>query len=723
MSLDALTRRWRRGQMLGLALRAVGMGLGASALVWASVGPVDGRSWFAVGAALASATLSFWLPRPPMADRRRLARHLDRALPELEESADLLVDDDRERSGLERLQTRRAQAAFDRGAAELPGPRAQIVSGLRFLAAGLVLASVFMGLGVLSEGGYDAAATDRAAAGGDLAALVDLASRVQIEVSPPGYTGLPAGSQDSLSFEVIEGTTVSWRLPTDIESAAWQDPLEKSLDFVSSEDGFRLEATLRESVLYRLIATQGGGPLTTPWSRIGVEPDRPPRLRFTKPQERLTTVENERIDLPLAIEVEDDFGIERLEVVTTRATGSGEMVEFREQRVPVGVDGGRTQTREIRLDLTTLGFTEGSELYFFAEAHDNRRPESNRSRTSTYILRWPAPRVRTADLEAGLPIVLPPEYFRSQRQIIIDTEALIAEQPQLDDQEFRLRSEGLGFDQRALRLRYGGLLGEEFESGRAVLAEESDHASESDHAGEADHDHAGEGHETGSPQEDEGGLAGVPEEFIHAHDSAEIATFFTSETRTQLKRVLAEMWDAEGELRSHRPEDALPFEYQALELLKDLQRRSRIFVQKVGFETPPLDPGELRLSGELADIGSRSRVVTDEPPGPLETAVESLLTALRDPSELGLAPERETLERLRSEMSVRAAEEDSAMAIFGSLDRWLTEGQLDEASREALLTALVEWVPAVERRPVGPVGETDPLGDLYRQALAEGAAD
>ena len=85
-------------------------------------------------------------------------------------------------------------------------------------------------------------------------------------------------------------------------------------------------------------------------------------------------------------------------------------------------------------------------------------------------------------------------------------------------------------------MRYGILLGEEFESGRPIEADEE----------HADHD------------DEESPIEGLPAELFHLHDSAEIATFFTNEIRTQLKRVLAEMWDAEGELRFHRPPEALP---------------------------------------------------------------------------------------------------------------------------------------------------------------------
>ena len=60
-----------------------------------------------------------------------------------------------------------------------------------------------------------------------------------------------------------------------------------------------------------------------------------------------------------------------------------------------------------------------------------------------------------------------PAYFRSQRQIIIDAEALLKEKPKLAQEKFVQRSDNIGVDQRLLRLRYGQFLGEESE-GAAV---------------------------------------------------------------------------------------------------------------------------------------------------------------------------------------------------------------------------------------------------------------
>ena len=61
------------------------------------------------------------------------------------------------------------------------------------------------------------------------------------------------------------------------------------------------------------------------------------------------------------------------------------------------------------------------------------------------------------------------------------------------------------------------------------------------------------------------------------------------------------MWNAELRLRTYKPQEALPYAYKALRLLKDLQQQSRAYVAKTGVKTTPLNPAK-RLTGELAAI-------------------------------------------------------------------------------------------------------------------------
>jgi hypothetical protein len=97
----------------------------------------------------------------------------------------------------------------------------------------------------------------------------------------------------------------------------------------------------------------------------------------------------------------------------------------------------------------------------------------------------------------------------------------------------------------------------------------------------------------------------VVEQFMHAHDAEENATRLAQSVKSMLQAALAEMWEAELHLRTHRPETALPYEYRALKWLKEVQQHSRVYVQRVGFEPTPIKVDEKRLRGDLSKINNR----------------------------------------------------------------------------------------------------------------------
>jgi hypothetical protein len=157
-----------------------------------------------------------------------------------------------------------------------------------------------------------------------------------------------------------------------------------------------------------------------------------------------------------------------------------------------------------------------------------------------------------------------PEYLRSERQIIIDTERLLADATHSTTAEFKTRSESIGFDQGTLRERYGDIAGQEtVEQGTEATIE-------------------------------------------HEHDVEDNTTLLATRVKNQLQQAISQMFDAERHLRIGEPAAALPFEYRALELLKAAQEAARVYVLRVGFEPPPLEPDRTRLTGTLTGIGSSS---------------------------------------------------------------------------------------------------------------------
>ena len=271
---------------------------------------------------------------------------------------------------------------------------------------------------------------------------------------------------------------------------------------------------------------------------------------------------------------------------------------------------------------------QGDELFFYVSAKDNYPKADHWSKSVTHFVSIKDTTSYVYTDDSGMQVDLIPDFFRSQRQIIIDTEQLIAEQSSLHIDTFKQRSNALGFDQKLLRLKYGQFLGEENESGIAINNEFSGEAEEHDHEEGHDHDHD---HDHGGASEalqgardllsqfmhdhdheEEAGLLMATkgtekrkdparptwvEELSHNHDDSEIATFHNISVKSKLKAALSVMWDAELHLRLYDPESSLPFQYESLELLQEVKNHARIYVHRIGFDPPVIKEQEIRLVG------------------------------------------------------------------------------------------------------------------------------
>ena len=251
---------------------------------------------------------------------------------------------------------------------------------------------------------------------------------------------------------------------------------------------------------------------------------------------------------------------------------------------------------------------------------DNRQPEANFTKSDTYFIVYRDTTQMEESELATMAVNRMPEYFRSQRQIIIDTEKLIAKRKKLPAKEFNSTSNEIGFDQKVLRLRYGQFMGEEFETnigGGPGEFRPDDHADDGGslegfmHKHDTEEEHAAvveaprHDHGPTTPADQQDPLAALMEQYVHAHDDAEVNTFHEQSTRSLLKMALEQMWQSELHLRLYEPEKALPFENKALEYLKTAQQKARTYVKKSGFDPPPLKIKETRLTGELDKINPR----------------------------------------------------------------------------------------------------------------------
>jgi hypothetical protein len=256
------------------------------------------------------------------------------------------------------------------------------------------------------------------------------------------------------------------------------------------------------------------------------------------------------------------------------------------------------------------------------QAIDNKTPTPNYNRTETFFIALQDTAKVDFVEDEGLGVDLMPEYFRSQRQIIIESEKLLRERKGITKQQFNSTSNELGYDQKVLRLRYGQFLGEEFEGQIGKVEIEVDHEESMEqviekfshtHDKENEHNLVAEKNQIPEHAHDDPNAKEDPlVAFAHNHDDGEVATFFVQSVRAKLKAALTVMWDAELHLRLFDPEKSLPYQYTALKLLKEISNDSRIYVHRTGFDPPPLKE-EKRLTGDLSEVQtSKSKRMIDE---------------------------------------------------------------------------------------------------------------
>ncbi|MHC2992956.1 hypothetical protein OB13_15720 [Pontibacter sp. HJ8] len=528
-------------------------------------------------------------------DLRQVARHLNRTYPQLEDSTELLLRPVSELNLLERLQQQKIAGQLQ---AILPddqqvfhlrknptllsfGVAVLVASGILFLPAAPLA-------GTASPEQVQLDFPDAPQEVSDTAVTIE---KIEITVTPPAYTGKKAYQAAQPNLRVEQGATVSWHISTNRPARSLQLVLNESkpISLTAKKGSYTLSRTFTEPALYHLNLNGQKSAYYT----LEIIPDEAPVLQILKPEQYTEILFGDPQRVTLRAELSDDYGLRDANMIATVAKGSGEAVKFREEKISLGF-GKQTRNFSINktIDLQKLGMTYGDELYFYVQAWDNHK---GYTRSETYFVQLEDTTIVESmdDLTMGVNPV--PEYFRSQRQIIIDTEKLIKEQKNISRAVFEERGNNLGVDQKLLRLRYGKFLGEEFESGIGPgggIPEGEEH-------------HADDGHD--HPEfENQNDPQALLDPYLHKHDQEEAATFFEPAVKAKLKGALAQMWEAELRLRTHRPKEALPYEYKALRMLKEVQQSTRAYAAKTGFDPPPLKEPEKRLTGDLSKVKAPS---------------------------------------------------------------------------------------------------------------------
>ena len=440
----------------------------------------------------------------------------------------------------------------------------------------------------------------------------------KITVRYPGYTGKSALDTSDPNIKAVQGSSIQWNLEFDGGVQGVQlDLMGELIDFAKIDESYRLTKNLEASGFYSFTFkdSEGNNYVSDLYSLEMVK-DEPPMVQIEGLDSYSYFEFDDEKRLMLNTSISDDFGIADAYIIATVSKGSGESVKFREETIRFNKavpKGNKRMDLQQPLDLDDLKMDPGDELYFYVEALDQKRPSPNVARSETYFAVIRDTVTDMFAVEGNLGVDLMPDYFRSQRQLIIDTEKLIADKPNISEKDFKFRSNELGFDQKQLRLKYGQFMGDETEMQAAAGAvshndgetEQSNEGGEEDLLDEYSHKHDSDNEHNLVEEhgdENEGQEAEDPlHDYLHNHSDPEESTLFEKSLKAKLRDALNIMWDAELHLRLYEPEKSLPFQYDALEIIQEIKNSARIYVHRIGFDPPPIKE-ENRLSGDVENI-------------------------------------------------------------------------------------------------------------------------
>lgn len=573
--IQSLRRRWIIYQVLENVLYALYAALYVGALVYYLWSP--NLFWGILTFPIALTAL-LAVNRPWRMTDEKIAAFLNKEYSELQESSQLLLLPADELNPLQVIaSSRTAEVLAGLKVSHKPFAKRLIVAFFSLIiATGLIwgLGRIFH-IERIFYGNNRAVAT---CAPGDAPEYVlPQISAVTVSITPPAYTGKATHSQEKFNMTAEENAKVNWVIKTNVAvkkmALLFSQKHTMTLKHNREHTEWYVSKMINRPEFYQVILD---GKLSDLYY-IQMKRDGAPVIHIKSPKQYTYIDAGEAPKVTIKATLDDDYGIASSTIVATVAKGRGEGVKFKEYKLNFaqGFEAHRPHYDIQKLiDLPSLNMEPGDELYFYVQAIDTHR-QLTRTDVYTVSIQDTAELLSMSGVLTGANIK--PEFFRSERQIIIDAEQLLKDKDSITVEKFNARSNDLGIDQKLLRLRYGKFLGEEGEDAIGAPGNEA--------ANPADFSNATK----------------ILKEYTDDHDNAEDAGFFEPAIKAQLKATLTEMWKAELQLRLYKPQAALPFAYKALRLLKDLQQKSRAYVPKTAYNPPPLKP-EKRLSGELDKI-------------------------------------------------------------------------------------------------------------------------
>lgn len=396
---------------------------------------------------------------------------------------------------------------------------------------------------------------------------------VEVVVTPPGYSGLPAQRhRDPSRLEVLEGSVIS--LAVRANAAGVTVELvdgSRQLDG-DARTGFSGEITATSDGFVAVTAADSTGETTRRLIGLAVTPDAAPRVRISAPGRDLF-IDSVRTALDVTIDAQDDLGLASLALRYTKVSGSGEQFTFVDGEVPLQVNrtaAGQWSARGT-LPLPNLSLGAGDVVVYRAVARDNR-PGAPPSESDAFLVELTSP---VGAIAGGFAIDDEEDrYGVSQQMVIQMTERLTARRSELSAADFARESQTLAAAQRRVRAEFVFMLG-------------------------------------GELAEDVGAESGLLELHEEAHVAADedeaIAGRLRNQARLDLLRAIRAMSRAATALNETNPVGALPDEREALTLLQRAFSRTR-YILRTLTERERIDLGR-RLTGSLAAAARDARPV------------------------------------------------------------------------------------------------------------------
>lgn len=642
--LQALKRRYLLVQGLEILLLALAFSLLAFSLVQLTSPSV--LLQISVMAVVFISTLSISMYNRELNKVRLsdVASYLSTLYPSLQESTDLLLKEGNDLTPLQVLQRNRVEKEFNilTNEIKIPHQLGRTLLIVLFCTASSVL---FYWANPLYTNADETNLKSQLVPSTEVSdATLPQLEEITLYTQAPAYTNISVGYASNLNAQVPEGSKLTWTI---IFSQACDHVWivvsgRDSLVAIAKENAqYSVNHTLSQSAFYQVFWQYKKERFQSDFYKLESIVDEAPQITVTNLTQFTELKHTDNLTISMDALIRDDYGTKDASIIATVSKGSGESVKFREEKMrfatPAKIEGKQVNANT-SFNLLKLGLEPGDELYFYIQAEDGKTPQPNRSRTETFIisLRDTANYITSAD--EGLGVDLMPEYFRSQRQIIIDSEKLLKNKKSLSKEEFNFTSNALGYDQKVLRLRYSEFMGEEFVSGIGPEAShEEEHGEETDvvkefghlHDSENEHNLVEEKHDHENEIKDPDKKENPIEEFAHLHDDTEEATFYIQSVKAKLRAALTMMWDAELHLRLFDPQKSLPYQYKILNLLKEIANDSRIYVHRSGFDPPPIKEDK-RYTADLSEIhNSTHRYATAD-----EDAFDAIRNALLQLSHL-----------------------------------------------------------------------------------------